>query len=192
MSDSSVFTSYLIKLAKENLAKLIMYIVLAVLGIAFLKWLIFGGFGLLFSGFFKLIGLGGTDDKDVIREQGVAITQLEQANTTNTTTIAVLQQSNENTQDALQKSYEADAKAAKEYNEIRNKGQKAFNKAVSASKSSKVGNGTSKDSKTLADAPDAPDPLDNSQSPESMELAAAQYTMLSEAYCKASPGSCSP
>ncbi len=192
MSDSSVFTSYLIKLAKENLAKLIMYIVLAVLGIAFLKWLIFGGFGLLFSGFFKLIGLGGPDDKDVIRKQEVAITQFEQANTTNTTTIAVLQQSNENTQDALQKSYEADAKAAKEYNEIRNKGQEAFNKATKGSKPKKVRDSGSKDPQTPSEAPDEPDPLDSAQSPESMELAAAQYTMLSEAYCKASPGSCSP
>ncbi len=190
MSDANLFSSYLIKLAKENLAKLIMYIVLAILAISFLKWLIFGGFSILFSGFFKLIGLGGHDDKDTIHEQGVAIVQLEQANDTNTATIVTLQQSNEIAQDSLQNHYENQAKTTAAFNDVRNKGQKAFNEANKGSKPKKPGGSGGSTDKTPSEAVDEPSPLDDSQSPESLQLAAAQYTMLSEAYCLAAPGTC--
>lgn len=190
MSDTNVFTSYILKLAKENLAKLVFYVIAAILAISFLKWLIFGGFSILFSGFFKLIGLGGHDDKDTIQEQGVAIVQLEQANNTNTTTIDTLKQSNEIAQESLQNHYESQAKTTAAFNEVRNKGQKAFNEASKGSKTKKPGgSGTSTD-KTPSEAVDEPSPLDDSQSPESLQLAAAQYTMLTEAYCLASPGTC--
>lgn len=190
MSDTNVFTSYILKLAKENLAKLVFYVIAAILAISFLKWLIFGGFSILFSGFFKLIGLGGHDDKDTIQEQGVAIVQLEQANNTNTTTIDTLKQSNEIAQESLQNHYESQAKTTAAFNEVRNKGQKAFNEANKGSKTKKPGGSGASTDKTPSEAVDEPSPLDDSQSPESLKLAAAQYTMLTEAYCLASPGTC--
>lgn len=190
MSDTNVFTSYILKLAKENLAKLVFYVIAAILAISFLKWLIFGGFSILFSGFFKLIGLGGHDDKDTIQEQGVAIVQLEQANNTNTTTIVTLQQSNEIAQESLQNHYESQAKTTAAFNEVRNKGQKAFNEANKGSKTKKPGGSGGSTDKTPSEAVDESSPLDDPQSPESLQLAAAQYTMLSEAYCLASPGTC--
>lgn len=190
MSDTGIFTSYLVKLAKENLAKLIMYIVLAVLAISFLKWLIFGGFGILFTGFFKLIGLGGNDDTTTIKQQEVAIVQLEGANKQNSETIGVLQQSNENTQTSLQESYETELKNSKAYDEVRNKGQKAFNKASKGGKKPSTGGSGANGSKPTTEPSTEPDPLEDPQSPESLELAAAQYAMISDAFCIASPGSC--
>lgn len=192
MSDSNVFFSYILKLAKENLAKLIFYVVAAILALAFLKWLIFGGFSIVFGGLFKLIGLGGNDDKDTIHQQGVAITQLEKANETNTTTIGVLVTSNENIQDSLQTHYEDKADRKQTFNDIRQKGEKAFQDAKKPSKRGKAGGSTPKDPKQPAEPPVAEEPseLEDPQSPESLKLAEAQFNMVQDAYCSASASDC--
>ncbi len=192
MSDSNVFFSYIVKLAKENLAKLIFYVIAAIVAISFLKWLIFGGFSILFSGFFKLIGLGGHDDKDTIREQGVAISQLETANTVNTETIGGLLKSNEIVQESMQTHYEDKADRKQTFDDIRGKGNKAFQEANKGVKQAKVGGSGPKKPQAAGEPSESEEvsPLKDPQSPESLQLAAAQFTMLDEAYCAASPGTC--
>lgn len=198
MSDSSLFLSYIAKVAKENLAKLLVLVVSALMILFFIKWAITGGFGLIFDTIF------GADKDEVIHEQQAAITQLENAGKSADKAIATLQGSNEIVQQVLQNHYEGREKTIQEYTDVIQKGEKAYLEAIQASQKKSVRGSQPRVAKKPSKAPDATsvaastpepnssseDPLADPHSPESLKLAQSQFDMVHGAYCLASPGAC--